>query len=310
MQAINGTIPDVEITMFRYMGLLIISLVSLKTTRTALYVDVGLYFHVTLTSLISGGFCFSYYASMNYLPLSHVSAAFMSLKIIFMAVLARILKGELRKSILIATVGSIAGILLIVQPWKEFQNRLVTEHNSTDDATHHSNLTEFPFNTIKNQWTSEIDNTLFGYFLVFLAAIFDTFFLTSVGVYLKNIHPMIICFLTACICIITSGISCFYVGQPVIIIEQSTIFLVCLHVIFSSLAVIMQIISCQLIDPVNVAIVENLETVTFLIPQYLFMKNGFYGHMNLMEIGGCCLIVAMCAGAALLSQDGSHEDLP
>ena len=307
MQAINGKLPDLELTMFRYLGLLTIALLWLKATHIPLGVPVGSYFNIILTSLASGGFCLFYYAAMNYLPLAHVSATFMSLRTVVMAVLVKLFKGKVNKSIIIASVGCIVGVLLVVQPWDEFKNGsgLPEEQNVTGELPYKSNLS---FNIFRNQKIYE--NDLFGYFMAFIAALCDACFMTTVGFCLKTIHPMVICFLSSCICIPITGLFCFYVSQPVIIVEQSTILLVCLLVASSSFAVLMQIVSCQLIEPVYVSLIENLETVTFLIPQYLIMKNEFHGPMNVMEIGGCCLIVVTLAGTALLSLDGSHEDFP
>ena len=302
MQAINGVIPNLELTMFRYFGLLMIALVCLKTTNTPLNVPIGSYFNIVVTSLASGGFCLFYYAAMNYLPLTHVSATVMSLRTIIMAVLVKLLKGEVRKFVLIASVGCLAGILLVVQPWDEFQNILSAQYNLTDT----NNVTDLDYISIKNQKIHM--NALFGYFMAFIAALCDACFMTTVGVYLKTMHSMVISLLSSCICIMITGLLTFYISQPVIIVDQSTILLLCLHVIFSSLTVVMQIVSCQLMEPVHVSLIENLEIVTFLIPQYLIMKNEFHGHMNLMEISGCCLIVVILAGTAPLSFKGNHED--
>ena len=307
MQAINGTIPDLELTMFRYLGLFIISVIYLQAAHIPLNVPLDLYFFVIITSIGSGGFCLFYYASMNYLPLSHVSATFMSVRTIFMAVLVKVFKGEVRKSIFIATVGCIAGILLITQPWKEIQNGFSAEHNSTHQVTFYSNLTYLPNKTITTKETPKI--TLFGYFLAVVAAVSDAWFMMTIGLFLRSINPIVISLLSACICILISGLSCFYVSQPVIITDQATILFVCLHVIFSSLAVLMQIISCQLIEPVYVSIIENLETVTFLIPQYLFMKDEFKGHMDFMELGGCFVIVVILVVTVLVSTEKNHEDV-
>ena len=306
VQAINGTIPDLELTVFRYLGLFTISVIYLQTTHIPLNVPINLYIFVIITSIGSGGFCLFFYGAMNYLPLSHVSATFMSVRTIFMAVLVKVFKGEVRKSMSIATVGCIAGILLITQPWKEIQNGFSAEYNLTHQVTFYSNLTDLPNKTITPKETPKI--TPFGYLMAVLAAVSGAWCMTTIGLVLRSINPIVISLLSACICILISGLSCFYVNQPVIITDQATILLICLHVIFSSFAVLMQIVSCQLIEPMYVAIIENLEIVTFLIPQYLFMKGDFQGHMDLMELGGCFVIVATLVVTILLSKERSHED--
>ena len=307
MQAINGTVPVLELTVFRYVGLFIISVIYLQTTHIPLKVPVDLYFFVIITSIGSGGFCLFFYASMNYLPLSHVSASFMSVRTIFMAVLVKVFKGEVRKSISIGIVGCIGGMLLITQPWKEIQNGYSAEHSSSHQVPFCSNLTDLSNRTITTQETPK--TLLFGYFLAVVAAVSDAWFMTTIGLFLRSINPIVISLLSACICILISGLSCFYVSQLVIITDQATILLICLYVIFSSLAVLMQIVSCQLIEPVYVSMMENLETVTFLIPQYLFMKGGFQGHMDLMELGGCFVVVIILVGTILVSTEKKHEDL-
>ena len=306
VQAINGTIPDLELTVFRYLGLFTISVIYLQTTHIPLKVPSNSYFHVIITSLGSGGFCLFYHGAMNYLPLSHVSAIFMSVRTIFMAVLVKVFKGEVRKSIFIGTVGCIAGILLITQPWIEIQNEFSVEHDSTHQLPFSSNLTGFSYKTITNQKTPK--TLLFGCFLAVVAAVSDAWFTMTIGLFLRTIHPIVISFLSACICIPIAGLSCFYVSQPVIITDQATILLVCLHVVFSSLGLLMQAISSQLIEPVYVSIIGNLEIVTFLSPQYLLMKDDFRGHMNSMELCGCFLIVAVLVGTVILSPDRNHED--
>ena len=306
MQAINGTIPDLELTVFRYLGLFTISVIYLQTTQIPLKFSVNSYFHVIITSLGSGGFCLFYYGAMNYLPLSHVSAIFMSVRTIFIAVLVKVFKGELRKSIIIAIAGCIAGILLITQPWTQIKSRFSAEHNSTHQVPFSSNLTDLSYKANTTQGTHK--TIVFGCFLAVVAAVSDAWFTMTIALNLRSMNPIVISLLSACICILISGLSCFYVSQPVIITDQATILLICLHVIFSSLAILMQIVSCQLIEPMQVSITGNLEIVTFLIPQYLLMKDDFRGPMNFMELCGCFLIVAILVGTVLLSTNKNHED--
>ena len=72
----------------------------------------------------------------------------------------------------------------------------------------------------------------------------------------------------------------------------------------------MQIVSCQLIKPVYVSLIGNLEIVTYLIPQYVIMKNEFRRHMKMIELGISCLMVVILAGTAMLSSDWSYYESP
>ena len=275
--------------------------------------------YIIATSIAGVFFNVCYFSAVSLLPLTNASALTVSLRMIFFALLTRI-KSQvpLNKILILSIVGCTAGMLCITQPWSEFIQGFIPGFLSAkiEDMTqfNHSIFgNEIVLAPVEHITTSKekmlFQYLLLGYLLSILAGLADGFYTLVVSIYLKSVNPAVLCFAVALICSPLSMLISFYVEQPIIISETIDILLTSTHMIATGISLITEAAALQLLNPIIVTVISNVDSITNIIPQYTFMGSHLHGRRNVLEVFGCILI-AVFAGLSTLSSCGDyHEDL-
>ena len=203
---------------------------------------------------------------------------------------------------MISVVGCTVGVLVIVQPWKSFQQGFTPDVMVINESIHQSQETE---NNSRGINTAVLP----GYIAVISAGAVSSIYFYITAFYLKSIPSAIQCLVAGSFCLPSSLLISFYVEQPVIITNVRTIILATGHALGTGIHMITQNSSLQLLDPVIVSILFNFHAVLGLIPQYTFIRQYLFGRMNIMEVSGCIVVFVFVSIGSFLSKGPVHEDL-
>ena len=139
---------------------------------------------------------------------------------------------------------------------------------------------------------------LLGYLLSILAALANSFYISSV--YLRSVNPAVLCFLSALICSPLSMFISFYVKQPIIIFETKDILLASTHLITTGISLITEAAALELLNPIVMSVITNVDSIANIIPQYTFLSGHLHGRKNILEVF-VCILIAFSAGLSSLS---------
>ena len=261
-----------------------------------------------------------FFSAVSLLPLTDAAAFAIGFKTIIFTLMTTI-KSQIPidKILIISIVGCIAGTICITQPWSGFAGGFTPEFLEsmmTSDETMQFNPSMLNYNNVSSfePITNSDDKIVYHAFLLglllsLLAAVADGVYFLVVSVNLKSVDPAVQSFASALVCFPISAIISFYVEQPIIISGTIDILLVSTHVLVTGICLLTLTAALQLLNPIKVAIIQNVDTVINIIPQYVFMGRHLYGRKNILEVFGCILI-ALFAGLSPFSYSSHyHEDL-
>ena len=316
VQALQRDVPDFQLSALRYIGCIVVSSIWIFIKKPSADIQNGEYLYIIAMSIASVFFNVCYFSAVSFLPLTNASAVYISFRMIFFTLITTI-KSQvpIDKILIISIAGCMAGMVFITQPWLEFTNGFTP--GFLWSVTNNDNFTQFNISmygnnplpstkplTMSNE-TAEYQTLMFGYLLTLLAAVADAVYLLVVSVYLKSVNPAVQCFASACICFPISILICFYVEQPVILPDVIGILLVSVHVIATGISLITETAALQLLNPIKVSVLGNVDTIMYIIPQYTFMGHYLYGRRNVLEVFGCILI-AIFAGLSSFSSSNHY----
>ena len=316
VQSLQRAVPDFQLSALRYIGCMIVSIIWINIQKPTMHLEKIQYVYVIVMSMAGVFFNVCFFTAVSLLPLTNASALSVCLRMIFLALMTTI-RSEitLHKILIISIVGCTAGMVFITQPWSDFMDGFTPGFllPKTEELTQY-NLSIFSNGTISPHVdpisTSDkkvlLHYIILGYVISILAAFVDSIYMVVVSVHLKSVNPGVMCFASACICFPISILVSFYVEQPVKITESQDILLVSIHVIGRGICLITEAAALQLLNPIVVSIIANVDSITYVIPQYTFL--GLHGRKNILEVFGCILI-AISAGLSSLASCGHyHED--
>ena len=317
VQALQRAVPDFQLGALRYIGCMLVSIIWIYIQKPSLHLLKVQCAYIVAMSMASILYNVCYFSAVSLLPLTNASALSMSLRMISFTLMMRIKFQEPLDSILIiSVVGCTLGMVFIAQPWSDFTNGFTPSflisktENTMQFNISMSSITNVS-SSIESIQTSDIrvvyQTLLPGYLLSIVAAVADGIYMVVVTVYLKSVNPAVQCFASACICFPISMLISFYVEQPIIISGTINILLVSIHVVATGINLVSEITTLQLLNPIMVSVIENVDTITYIIPQYTFMGLYMYGRKNVLEVFGCILI-AIFAGLSSLSSCGHHHE--
>ena len=314
VQALQRTVPDFELSVIRYSGTTLTAIILIAFQRKPLHVPKDCYFYIVVMAITGLMFNFFYYFAASFLPLAHVSGLNHSFRMIsFSVLISYVSRTRQDTPTIVAILGCAVGALLVVQPWSEFSNGFIpgfSEVNTTLSPFSHNNIsceTNLTFcGGLQNHNTGWI---ITGYICLLLGSATDAFYLLVVGVHLKHVDSFIQVFFSSILCVPISLIMSFYMEQPTVILNTYGILFVLIHVACITFAIIAEVVALQILDPVQVTILQNLNTVINLVPQYTFMGAYFYGRRNSMEVVGCIVITLSLMLSRVSSIGKQHEDL-
>ena len=318
VQALQRAVPDFQLSALRYIGCMIVSLIWMCIQKPSVHLLKVQYAYIIAGSMASIFFNVCYFSAISLIPLTNASALTMSFRMISFALMMRIkFREPLDLILIISIVGSTAGMVCIAQPWYKFMNGFIPGFlTSKTEKMMQFNISMFSkenaSSTMETIGTSDenvvYQNLLLGYLLSTLAGVADGIYMIIVVVYLKSVNPAQQSFVSACISFPISMLISLYVEQPVVISGTINILLVSTHVIATGISLTAEVAVLQLLNPIMVSIIENVDSITYIIPQYTFVGHHLYGRKNVLEVFGCILI-AIFAGLSSLSSCGhTHED--
>ena len=318
VQALQMAVPEFQLSALRYIGCILVSIIFIYIRKPSIHLSQEHYAYIIAMSIASVSFNVCYFSAVSLLPLTNASALTMSLRMIFFTLIMKVkFQEQLDKILIISIVGCSTGMLFIAQPWFEFtdgftpgfltpKTEIVQFNHSISSSTNISYSMEHNHTSDKKVIYQTL---LLGYLLSILAAVAEAIYMMVASVYLKLVNPAVQCFASACISLPMSMLISFYVEQPIVISGTMDIFLVSTHVVASGVTLTAGTASLLLLNPIVAAIVENVDCITYIIPQYTFMGHYLQGRKNILEVFGCILMAAFAGLSSLSSCGYYHEDL-
>ena len=314
VQALQRAVPDFQLSALRYLGCLSVSILWIAIQKPSMNLQKVQYAYIIAMSIASTLFNVCYFAAVSILPLTNASGLTVTLRMIFFALMTSIrYQVSLDKILIVSIVGCTAGMIFITQPWSEFIDGFAPGFffNNTEE-TIQLNVSMFNQTCAEPVSTSDNDRVfqtvLLGYLLSILAAVADSIYMVVVSVHLKSVNPAVMCFASASICVIMSILISFYVEQPILISDPLDILLVSAHLLATGISLVTETAALQLLNPVMVSIIENVDSITYIIPQYTFMGRYLHGRKNVLEVFGCILIAIFAGLSSIPSCGDYHED--
>ena len=320
-QALQRNVPDFQLSALRYIGCMVVSIIWIYFKKPSTDLLKIHYVYIIVMSVASVFYNTCFFSAVSLLPLTDAAAFTIGFKTIIFTLMTTI-KSQIPidKILIISIVGCIGGTICITQPWSGFAGGFTPEFlesMTTSDETMQFNLSMLNYNNVSS-FLEPITNSdekmvyhafLLGLLLSLLAAVADGVYFLVVSVNLKSVDPAVQSFASALVCFPISVIISFYVEQPIIISGTLDILLVSTHVLATGICLLTLTAALQLLNPIKVAIIQNVDTVINIIPQYVFMGRHLYGRKNILEVFGCILI-ALFAGLSPFSYSSHyHEDL-
>ena len=319
-QALQRNVPDFQLSAMRYIGCMVVSImwIYFKKPSTDLLKIHYVYIIVMSVSSVFYNTCF--FSAVSLLPLTDAAAFTIGFKTIIFTLMTTI-KSQIPidKILIISIVGCIGGTICITQPWSGFAGGFTPEFlesMTTSDETMQFNLSMLNYNNVSSfepntdSGEKKVYHTfLLGLLLSLLAAVADGVYFLVVSVNLKSVDPAVQLFASALVCFPISAIISFYVEQPILISGTIDILLVSTHVLATGICLLTLTAALQLLNPIKVAIIQNVDTVINIIPQYVFMGHHLYGRKNILEVFGCILIALFAGLSPFSSSSHYHEDL-
>ena len=302
VQALQSAIPDFQLSAIRYTGLLGVSAAWVVIRKYDLKITVDLYVPLVMLSVTSLGFNILYFYAVAILPLSHAEALIVCTSMIFFVFLAA-LKRRIILNIfsVFSVVGCTVGALIIVQPWKPFDQGFTS-------SVYCINASVCNQNNITDHSNVNISKIISGYMAVIASGAVAALYFYIAAFYLRSVPSAIQCLVMGCLCLPSSILLSLYVEQPVFLTNSHDIILAAVHAISTGSFLISENASFQLLDPVLVPIILNIRSILGLIPQYTFMRKYLFGRMNIMEVSGCIAIFVIVSISSYLSRNTPHED--
>ena len=303
VQALQSAIPDFQLSAIRYTGLLGVSAAWLVIRKYNLRLSVDLYVPLILLSVTSLGFNILYFYAVAILPLSHAEALLVCTRMILFVFLAALTKRiTLNIFNVLSVVGCTVGVLMIVQPWKPFDQGFTVNAIGINESISHQN-------NMSGHSNVSVSKIISGYTAVIASGTMGALYFYIAAFYLRSVPSAIQCLVMGCLCLPSSILLSLYIEQPVLLTNSHDIILAAVHAISTGSFIISANASFQLLDPILVPIILNIQAVLGLIPQYTFMRKYLSGRMNIMEVLGCIAIFVIVSISSFLSTNTLHEDL-
>ena len=292
-QALQRAVPDFQLSFIRFAVQMAMSAVFLRLTKTRIdlsYDSVDIVISICFTSLL---YNILFFHAIAILPLTDAYGLFTLLSTLALALLTKVYQridlGLLHHaSITLAAFGCI----LIIQPWGHFQKGFIPTF--IKESFNMSELFQDDNSTIQvNDHLPRGMNIggilVLGYILVTLAAGNEAVALMILG-RASAINPLVLSLLVSSISALPSLLMSFYLEIPVLISNPQTVALVLIHALGVAMGAIATNYACTSIAPSRVSLVQSFSIIILLVVQYTVMKNGLFGRMNVLEVGGCLVI--------------------
>ena len=318
-QGLQRNVPDFQLAVIRYIAIASISGLVVYMRNTDIYITKENYFSVFLASIFDILSDVFFFAGVSFLPLSHATGVFFATRMLIVAVLTKYYFGEhVNVFMIMAVIGSILGLTFQTQPWSAFSEGFIPgflqEINCSRSA---KSVLVWKDSVPANITCESIDNTaqisidflvIIGHIIMFLAALVSSLHMISIGVYLKNVDPSLICLITSILCFSISSMLMMYAEQPIYVDDPLNICLISIHAVCTVFTQLFENISYQILPPLQASIIESSQPIMSLVLQYTIFRQNLAGRMNFLEVLGCFFLIISLIVSTFSSMDEYHMD--
>ena len=304
VQGLQRLIPDFQLSFFRYAAQLTLPVLLLKIQNVPLHIEPPHYVWTILLGPINVVYNVVFFAAVSYIPLSAADGIFNISLMVSVAVYYRIIFDN---PIGIVTSTGLAisslGILCVSQPdlifgkdplHTQFFNGSSVCTNSTANV---STLLHTPEHD-EEQTGPLLSKHVMGYMFASTAGVPVASIYMITGITLKQVSPVALTVWMAIVGLPLSFIISMYFEEPVLPVQLWDIVLVVCHAMSMTMANLAIRVSCQLLDPMRMALFGSLTPVAALVLQYTVMKHILPGHRNWIEVVG---VLAITIGVGLVA---------
>ena len=303
VQALHALIPDFELSAIRYIGVFTTSAIWVIMRRQRIDTHLTSCVPLIILSMTSFVYNFFYFFAVAILPLSHAEALMVTSRLISFVTLATLTKRTITSMYTIVSMGGCTlGIMLIIQPWKSFEQGFIPSFLDRNTST---------LEQANSTWHTDADIRSLvagGYFCVIASGAVDALYFYVSAFYLQAVPSAVQCFVTACFCFPASLLVSLYTEELVICMTALDMLLAAVHSISAGLHLMAINASFQLLDSVQVSILMNFNAVLILIPQYTLMRKYLYGRGNIIEVVGCLTTFGFISLGSFFSRSSNHDD--
>ena len=314
VQSLERTVPDFQLGIFRYIGGALFASLPVFYSGLSFKIPIHLVWPVLNLAIYSMIYNVLFYFAVSVLPLSHASSLTYVFQTLVMAIISRVLLNE-KCSLPVCTsvFGCVVGMLLLLQPWLDFNQGFTPGFAATMADVNHTYLVtqsnaSFETSVITTTQSFNKELLLLGYIAVALAGGVEAFTITLVSKCLGELDRALLVFYTSSISILPQTLCCLYLEQPVLVTDPYSMFLIAAHAAALALGLMALNHACLLISPMQVMLVCNVGSVFNIILQYTVLSAQLYGRRNALEVAGC-LVITLSIMISALSKDESHEEL-
>ena len=309
-QALEGAIPDCQLSIARYIGQFLVYLLVAKLTATSMCIPKQHVPNMVYSSVLALLYTIGFFGAIGHMPLIEAISVEMILAIISAIVQARVLFHKKIASLnIISFVVCTIGLMMAVQPSWLFKQNIQAPINDTipryntfaaimrNSSFEYSNMPALSVeNSISLLKADKSVNMVFVYTLLILSGIADGMYYDVNAILLHEVPPIIKVIYLSGFGLLTSIVLAFYLEDFVITLTVKQLLLVLGHSVAAVVSFYTAVYTCQMIGGIRATLVFSLQTVVMLILQYTLMRSIMPGHHNWIEVLGAGFILF---GAAL-----------
>ena len=298
-QGLLGQVPDCQLSVYRYIGHLLVFLPLAKATGTSLVVERQNVPYVLYSAFLAMVFSIGLFGSTGHLPLIEAVSLTCVATIFATAIHRRItFKKDLTFLHLVSFLLCSVGIMLVSQPPWLFGNRK-NEGNISFSVSHIGNIThngylQYPFKEhgdITMIKIPEHTNQLMVYVLLVLAGIGDGMNFNVNAEYLIDVPSIVTAVYGSVFGLICSLLLSLYLENIVVHLTMKQALLVLGHVACSSPVFFTTVYTSNAIGGMLASLVFSLQILVMLILQYTLMSSIMPGHHNWLETFGAIVLL-------------------
>ena len=310
IQALQGSMPYFELTLFRYLAQVFLMVFWFLTRKTLPKVEKRLAIYVFFACVFSNTYNISFSIAATYLPTGTLGAVFRTLCLLFGAFFSKFVAKEKVGKIHIASMFMhVVGAVCLLEPGFLFRSItpdtqfnimggeytlgpcVDTSEKIFRNVDSNNTNSTIPQDDVRKQQKVQREIHVMGLVLVFVAALTLSMFQTLTKMKLAELNPSSQSLWNAITGTVASAILMVSAEEPILPSQLQCLLYMVGYAVGMAGACVALTCSLRLISTIVSALLDPIQLVLLFVVQYTILENIHPGHRNWLEVLGALLII-------------------
>ena len=306
IQALQGSMPYFELTLFRYLAQIVIMVIWFLTRKTSPKVEKRLAIYVFFACVFSNTYNISFSIAATYLPTGTLGAVFRTLCLLFGALFSKFVAQEkVGKIHVFAMLMHVVGAVCLLEPQFLFKSITPDSHFKFIASAYTlgpckdppslsaSNVSFGDTNsTILGTVQHRVGDThVVGFILLFVSALTLSIFQAMTKMKLTEVNPSAQSFLNAITGTAASALLVACAEEPILPSRLQCLLYMVGYAVGMAGACVALTCSLRLVTTMVSALLDPVQLVLLFLVQYTILEDINPGHRNWLEVLGASLII-------------------